>query len=52
MHHRLGKLLFPHLPSDLQRRKTNIALAVLLVSLLLGGLVVLVAIVNNKVGPR
>jgi hypothetical protein len=48
----LGKLLFPHLPSDLQKRKMDIILAVLLVSLLLGGLVALVAIVSNKVGPR
>jgi len=52
MHLRLGKLLFPHLPSDLQRRKMNTVLVVLLVSLLLGGLIVLVAIASNKVGPR
>lgn len=48
----LGRLLFPRLPSDLQRRKVNIILAVLLVGLLLGGLMALVAIVSNKVGPR
>jgi hypothetical protein len=47
-----GRLLFPRLPSDLQRRKVNIILAVLLVGLLLGGLMALVAIVSNKVGPR
>lgn len=52
MKRRLGKLLFPHLPSDLQQRKLNIVLAVLLVSLLLGGLVAVMAIVNNKVGVR
>ena len=48
----LGKLLFPHLPHDLQRRKVNIILAVLLVSLLLGGLVALMAILSNRVGVR
>lgn len=52
MNRLLGKLLFPHLPHDLQRRKVNIILAVLLVSLLLGGLLALVAVVSNKVGPR
>jgi hypothetical protein len=46
----LGRLLFPRLPSDMQRRKINIILTVLLVSLLLGGLLALVAIVTNKVG--
>jgi len=48
----LGKLLFPHLPSDLRRRKVNIILGVLLAGLLLGGLVALMAVVGNKVGPR
>jgi hypothetical protein len=48
----LGKLLFPRLPSDLQRRKINIILAVLLVGLLLGGLLALVAVVSNKVGAH
>ena len=48
----LGKLLFPHLPHDLQRRKVNIILAVLLVSLLLGGIFVWAAIVGNRVGVR
>jgi len=48
----LGKLLFPRLPSDLQRRKMNIILTVLVVGLLLGGLLALVAIVSNKVGVR
>ncbi|MGD0251913.1 MAG: hypothetical protein ABSC01_04385 [Verrucomicrobiota bacterium] len=48
----LGKLLFPRLPPDLQRRKINTILAVLLVGLLLGGLVALVALVSNRVGDR
>jgi hypothetical protein len=48
----LGRLLFPRLPSDLQRRKINIILAVLLVGLLLGGLLALIAIVTNRVGAR
>jgi len=48
----LGKLLFPYLPSDLRRRKINILLAVLLVSLLLGGIFVWAAIVGNKVNFR
>ncbi len=48
----LGRLLFPRLPSDLQRRKVNIILAVLLVSLLLGALLALVAVVSNKVGTH
>ena len=52
MNRLLGKLLFPRLPQDLQRRKVNIILTVLLVSLLLGGLIALVAVVSNKVGPR
>jgi len=52
MNRLLGKLLFPSLPPDLQRRKINIILAVLLVGLLLGSLVALVAVVSNKVGPR
>lgn len=52
MNRLLGKLLFPHLPQDLQRRKVNIILAVLLVSLLMGGLLALVAVVTNKVGAR
>ena len=48
----LGKLFFPRLPSDLQRRKINLILAVLLVGLLLGGLIALVAVVSNRVGVR
>jgi len=49
---RLGKLLFPRLPSDMQTRKVNIILVVLLVSVLLGGLVALMAVLTNRVGPR
>ena len=52
MNRYLGKLFFPRLPSDLQRRKINTVLAVLLVGLLLGGLFALVAIVSNKVDVR
>jgi uncharacterized protein involved in exopolysaccharide biosynthesis len=48
----LGKLLFPRLPQDLQRRKVNIILAAVVVGLLLGGLVALMAILSNRVGPR
>jgi hypothetical protein len=48
----LGRLLFPRLPSDMQRRNVNIILAVLLVGLLLGGLVALMAVVGNKVGAH
>jgi hypothetical protein len=52
MYEVLGKLLFPRLPPDLQRRKINILLAVLLVGLLLGGLMALMILSNNKVGAR
>ena len=48
----LGRLLFPRLPSDLQRRKVNIILAVLLVGLLLGGLMALMLVLRNKIGVR
>jgi hypothetical protein len=48
----LGKLFFPRLPSDMQRRKINIILAVLSVSLFLGGLVALVVVFSSKVGVR
>ena len=46
------KLLFPRLPPDLQRRKINTLLAVLLVGLLLGGLLVLMMVLRNKIGVR
>jgi hypothetical protein len=49
MYEFLGKLLFPRLPPDLQRRKINILLAVLLVGLLLGGLIALTMILSNKI---
>ncbi len=52
MHRLFGKLLFPRLPPDLQRRKINILLAVLLVGLLLGGLIALVMVLSNKIGVR
>ncbi|HXR05175.1 MAG TPA: hypothetical protein VN836_10755 [Verrucomicrobiae bacterium] len=52
MKRRLGKLLFPHLPSDLQQRKVNIILAVLFVGLLLGGIFAWAAIVGNRVSFR
>ncbi len=50
MYEVLGKLLFPRLPPDLQRRKINTLLAVLLVGLLLGGLIALVMVLRNKIG--
>jgi uncharacterized membrane protein YciS (DUF1049 family) len=46
------KLLFPRLRPDLQRRKINTLLAVLLAGLLLGGLIVLMMILRNKIGVR
>ena len=52
MMRRLGKMLFPQFPSDLQRRKVNILLGVLLFALLLGGLFTWAALVGNRIGPR
>jgi len=52
MHRLFGKLLFPRLPPDLQRRKINTLLTVLLVGLLLGGLIALVMVLSNKIGVR
>jgi len=52
MYEFLGKLLFPRLPPDLQRRKITITLAVLLVGLLLGGLIALMIVLRNKIGVR
>jgi len=52
MYEFFGKLLFPRLPPDLQRRKINTLLAVLLVGLLLGGLLVLMMVLRNKIGVR
>jgi hypothetical protein len=46
----LGKLLFPRLPRDVQRRKINIILMVLLVSLLLGGFIAFMLVFRNKMG--
>jgi hypothetical protein len=47
-----GKLLFPRLPPDLQRRKINILLAVLVVGLLLGGVMAFLMVFRNKIGVR
>jgi flagellar basal body-associated protein FliL len=44
----LGKLLFPRQPRDVQRRKINIILMVLLVSVLFGGLIALMLVLKNK----
>ena len=52
MYEFFGKLLFPRLPPDLQRRKINTLLAVLLVGLLLGGLIALLIVLSNKIGVR
>ena len=52
MTRRLGKLLFPHLPHDLQRRKVNTILAVVVVSLLVAGFLAVVAVVSNRVDAR
>jgi hypothetical protein len=52
MYEFFGKLLFPRLPPDLQRRKINILLAVLLVGLFLGGLTALMMVLRNKIGVR
>jgi LPS O-antigen subunit length determinant protein (WzzB/FepE family) len=48
----LGKLLFPRQPRDVQRRKANIVLMVLLVGLFLGGLIALMLVYRNKMGVR
>jgi len=48
----LGRLLFPRLPDDLQQRKVNIILGVIVASLLVGGLIVLMAVLGNRVGSR
>ncbi len=48
----LGKLLFPRQPRDVQRRKINIILAVLFISLLLGGFIAFMLVYRNKMGVR
>jgi hypothetical protein len=48
----LGKLLFPRLPPDLQRRKVNILLGVLIAGLLLGSLMAFMIVLRNKIGVR
>jgi hypothetical protein len=52
MNNFLGKLLFPRLPPDVQRRKITIILIVLFISLLLGGLIALMMVYRNKMGIR
>jgi hypothetical protein len=52
MYEYLGKLLFSRLPPDLQRRKINTLLAVLVVGLLLGGLIAYTIVLSNKIGVR
>jgi hypothetical protein len=52
MNNFLGKLLFPRQPRDVQRRKINTILTVLLVSILLGGSIALVMVFTNKAGAR
>jgi hypothetical protein len=52
MNRRLGKILFPRLPPDLQRRKTNTFLAVLLVLLLLVSAIALIMVLGNKTGAH
>jgi hypothetical protein len=48
----LGKLLFPRLQPDVQRRKITIILVVLFVSFVLGGLIALAMVYRNKMGVR
>jgi hypothetical protein len=48
----LGKLFFPRLQPDVQRRKMLIILSVLFVSLILGGGIGLMLIYRNKMGVR
>jgi hypothetical protein len=52
MNWRLGKLLFPRLPPDLQRRKINTIVVVLVLSALFGALLVLMMLINYKAGTR
>jgi hypothetical protein len=52
MYEFLGKLFFRRLPPDLQRRKINILLAVLVVGLLLGGLIAILLVLSNRIGMR
>jgi hypothetical protein len=48
----LGKLLFPSQHRDVQRRKISVILAVVFVSVLLGGLLAFFMIYRNKMGVR
>ena len=46
----LGKLLFPRLQRDVQRRKMTIIFVVLFVSLFLGGAIAFMLVLSNKTG--
>ena len=48
----LGKLLFPRQHRDVQRRKINIILTVLLMSIFVGGFMAFFLIYRNKLGIR
>jgi hypothetical protein len=48
----LGKLIFPRLQPDVQRRKVSIILGVLFISLLLGGSIAFAMVYKNKMGGR
>ena len=50
MNQYFGKLLFPRLPPDVQRRKFNIILAVIVISVLLGSCIGTVIILRNTIG--
>jgi hypothetical protein len=50
MNWRLGRLLFPRLPPDLQRRRINNIMLVLVFSILLGALIALMMVVSYKAG--
>jgi len=52
MYEFLGKLLFPRLPPDLQRRKLNILFAVVLLGLVLGGVMAVLIVFNNRISVR
>jgi hypothetical protein len=52
MYEFLGKLFFRRLPPDLQRRKINILMGVLVVGLILGGLIAVVMVLSNRTGMR
>ena len=47
-----GKLMFPRQPRDVQRRKINIILVVLLAGLLFGGFMAFFLVYRNQMGVR